>query len=211
MHIAVVLLWRDVTDGAGTSIAHNVGCGSQGNDLFFNSNVSPSAEQPAYQDLIASGWKVVPAENFHLPKAAPSNPCTNPPNTGPGTTSEPPTDPTTNPPETDPNTPPGPNALPDPDALPDLTIVGFDGTTTTDSLFLIWQTPNVGSTTFVRYGLSPTDLSQSTSTDSTLRVVHQVMVGGLAPQTRYYMQSVSIDAAGRVVESNIISKMTKSP
>jgi len=67
-HIALMLLWRK----AGSS--RDPLCGSAGNDLFFNSNVNPSAPRK-YNDLVARGWRVVPAHVFRIPRNEYMNPC----------------------------------------------------------------------------------------------------------------------------------------
>jgi len=70
--IALTLVWRKV---AGTSATKDASCGTSGDDLFWNSNVSPSAPTANYNDLVASGWKVPAAKNFLLPAGTGTNPC----------------------------------------------------------------------------------------------------------------------------------------
>lgn len=67
-HISNVMLMRKA-DVAG----QDVECGKGGNNYFFNEN--DSQPKQAYKDLIARGWKVVPKENFFIPKAESYNPC----------------------------------------------------------------------------------------------------------------------------------------
>jgi len=73
-HISAVVMWRpwpanplDVNDPL---------CGSSGNSLFFDSTQTPSTPQPAYNDLLARGWKPVAPTNYLLPfNTGANNPC----------------------------------------------------------------------------------------------------------------------------------------
>ena len=86
--------------------------------------------------------------------------------------------------------------------------MGFDATTTTSSIFAIWQT-SLPSTTIVLYGLSPDALDQMTALDTNLVTVHQMTISGLTGATPFYLKAISVDALGRITESPVIAKTTK--
>jgi hypothetical protein len=67
--IALTMLWRK----AGSS--RDPLCGAMGQDKFFDYRNNPSTPQKAYNDLLARGWKVVPANVFRLPRDEYMNPC----------------------------------------------------------------------------------------------------------------------------------------
>lgn len=68
-HIAMILMWRPWNGSAADPAG-----GQAGNDLYFNSNVTPSVPQPAYNGLLARGWKPLSPSNFVLPNNE-ENPC----------------------------------------------------------------------------------------------------------------------------------------
>jgi hypothetical protein len=70
-HIALTMLWRKKD----ANTPDEPLCGASGNDLFFDSTQTPSAPQPAYNDLLSRGWNVVKPENFRLPDDELFNPC----------------------------------------------------------------------------------------------------------------------------------------
>lgn len=70
-HISLIPMWRKVSP----TTTPEPRCGQLGNNLFFDYN-NNSAPQPAYNDLLARGWKPIAAENWHLPAFAIFNPCT---------------------------------------------------------------------------------------------------------------------------------------
>ncbi len=74
-HIAMVLMWRPWTADLDANPRDPLD-GQSGNSLFFDSTKSPSQPLKAYNDLLARGWKVIPPENFNLPDAGQTNPCT---------------------------------------------------------------------------------------------------------------------------------------
>lgn len=63
-HISLILLWRPYPNDA-TQIEDPL-CGQLGNNLYFDSNVTPSRPMPAYQALLDRGWRPVAPENFYL-------------------------------------------------------------------------------------------------------------------------------------------------
>ncbi|OFZ84891.1 MAG: hypothetical protein A2603_11850 [Bdellovibrionales bacterium RIFOXYD1_FULL_55_31] len=71
-HISLVMLWRLVEPGESLK---DPSCGKQGNALFFDSTKIPPAPQPEFQNLLKRGWKVMNPENFFLPGAVKTNPC----------------------------------------------------------------------------------------------------------------------------------------
>jgi hypothetical protein len=74
-HIALIAMWRKVSDSETTAPNEPLcGQGAGDNEFFFDSNVSPSQPQQAYNDLLARGWKPIAMENFELPNNA-QNPC----------------------------------------------------------------------------------------------------------------------------------------
>jgi hypothetical protein len=72
-HIALVMLWRRVSDPS--THALDSLCNRTGQSLFFNSATTPSTPQTAYHDLMGRGFQVVGAENFLLPTDTERNPC----------------------------------------------------------------------------------------------------------------------------------------
>ncbi|MBS1961172.1 MAG: hypothetical protein JST04_03070 [Bdellovibrionales bacterium] len=70
-HIALTMMWRKAGSASSAKDAY---CGQSGNDLFWNSNVTPSAPTSKYNDLVSRGWKVPSPENFILP-AGSTNTC----------------------------------------------------------------------------------------------------------------------------------------
>lgn len=201
MHIAAMVLWREWPEG--TDAYKDPLDGVSGNDTFFNSGVSPSQPQVKYQQLLARGWRPVPAANFFLPSEVPANPCPEQP--------EDPTDPVdptdpTNP--TDPVDPTDPGTE-NPQPTGPWVIQGFDGTTTANSTSLIWTTNGVATTTKVYYGLSATNLDRSVDLGSATTQVHSVAVTGLTSGTTYYFRAESRDANGKVETSTVIAKTTK--
>jgi hypothetical protein len=184
MHIAAMILWREWPEEAGAWLDPLEG--AAGNDLFFDSNQTPSAPRDAYHQLLARGWKPVPAANFFLPAAAPSNPC----------------------PET-PDLPTDEEETEEPAPIGNIMISGFDGTTTATTAFLIWQTPGYASTTKVYWGTSPANLVQEVELGTSTTIVHQIEIRNLSPLTTYYFRAESTDANGNTVSSGVIQKKTK--
>jgi hypothetical protein len=78
-HIALVLLYRYVKKQEKSNGKHAMEaepyCKKSGNALFFDSNKVPSAPQKAWKEMMARGWKVVPASNFYIPGDRERNPC----------------------------------------------------------------------------------------------------------------------------------------
>jgi hypothetical protein len=95
-HVALMLLWRRVIPAvvtASEASAFHMGCscgschpgphpgleeelcGRYGNDLFFDSRVSPPRPQPAWWELVSRGWGVVPSRNYYLSPGSAPNPC----------------------------------------------------------------------------------------------------------------------------------------
>ncbi len=70
-HISLIPLWRKV-DSITTP---ELRCGQTGNRLFFDYD-NNSQPQPAYNDLLARGWKPISADNWNMPGYALFNPCT---------------------------------------------------------------------------------------------------------------------------------------
>lgn len=71
-HIALSLVWRKV---ANMGAANDAYCGLTGNDVFWNTNVVPSAPTAKFDDLVARGWTIPSAKNFVLPPSVRTNPC----------------------------------------------------------------------------------------------------------------------------------------
>ena len=197
MHIAAMVLWREWPEAP--NAYKDPLDGASGNDKFFNSGVSPSQPLAAYQDLLARGWRPVPAANFFLPSEVPANPCPEEPAEEP----EEPTDPNdpTDPGEEEPQEPQQPTGP--------WVIQGFDGTTTTNSASLIWTTNGMATTTKVYYGLSEENLDRSVDLGTATTQVHSVAVTGLQSATTYYFRAESRDSSGKVLQSAVIHKTTK--
>lgn len=74
-HISLVVLKRKLADGEDPHAPiMDAQCGQQGNGMYFNSNVVPSAPQPTYYNMLTRGWKALDNENYYFPEQA-SNPC----------------------------------------------------------------------------------------------------------------------------------------
>lgn len=74
-HISLVVLKRKLESSEDPNApAMDVQCGRQGNSMYFNSTVVPSAIQPTYYDMLTRGWKALDNENYYFPEQA-SNPC----------------------------------------------------------------------------------------------------------------------------------------
>lgn len=71
-HISMVMLWRPAQ---AKTLGKDPSCGLTGNDTFFDFN-NKSAPQKAYKDLLARGWRPIPAGNYFLPASEDINPCT---------------------------------------------------------------------------------------------------------------------------------------
>lgn len=82
-HIAFQLLWRRVSSTATSAQLRDSSCDKSGNDLWFDSNQTPSVAQAEYRGLLNRGWKVLGVKNFQLPEAIAENPCAPKPG-GPG-------------------------------------------------------------------------------------------------------------------------------
>jgi hypothetical protein len=75
--VALTLLYRKVPFLYGISLK-DPSCGLKGDDLFFNSKHEPPKPTLVWKALELTGWKPVPAQNFHLPAQIPNNPCSRP-------------------------------------------------------------------------------------------------------------------------------------
>jgi hypothetical protein len=176
-HIAFTLLWRP---WPASNEWQDPMDGQTGNDLYFDYNERPSAPKPAWQGILARGWRVIDAANFALPAGAPENNC------------------------------PPPSEEEEPAANPTLfAITGFDATTGTNNIAIIWQTVGTPSTSRVRYGLSEGNLDRSADLGSSMATVHTMGISGLLPGTAYYLQAESTNSAGDTVRSGVIRKVTK--
>jgi hypothetical protein len=82
-------------------------------------------------------------------------------------------------------------------------IQNFDGTPGRTAVFLVWDTPNVSSTSQIAYGVTPA-LGSQTAVDTTMVTSHTMVVSGLPSSTTYYFQAISTDAVGRVAYSQLI-------
>lgn len=67
-HIALVMMWRPAQAGK------DVQCDQQGTHMYFDPDHDSKPTQK-YKDLLARGWKPIPAENFFLPDQVEVNPC----------------------------------------------------------------------------------------------------------------------------------------
>ncbi|NUM88463.1 MAG: fibronectin type III domain-containing protein [Bdellovibrionales bacterium] len=91
----------------------------------------------------------------------------------------------------------------------DWQVMGFDGTTTPSSATMIWQTPGVSTRAVLRVGLSADNLTRSIDVPG-YATSQIVTVDGLAAGTVYYFQVDTYDATGKLVQSSVISKKTKT-
>jgi hypothetical protein len=89
-------------------------------------------------------------------------------------------------------------------------IKGFDGTTTTTSADIIWQTPGAETKATLKVGTSPDNLSLQSIDVTNYAETHLVPVNGLQPNTSYYFQVIAVDKAGKTMESVILHKRTKT-
>jgi len=70
-HISVIPMWRKVT----AETLAEPRCGQLGNSLFFDSN-NNSSPQPAYNELLSTGWKPIATDNWEIEGEGEFNPCT---------------------------------------------------------------------------------------------------------------------------------------
>ncbi len=89
-------------------------------------------------------------------------------------------------------------------------VTGFDGTSTSSSVSLIWQTTGTLTKGTVKVGLSAADLTLSSIDVPDFAASHIVGVTGLSPSTTYFFQVVAEDSDGGTVASNVIFKKTKA-
>ncbi|MGZ3741528.1 MAG: fibronectin type III domain-containing protein, partial [Bdellovibrionota bacterium] len=89
-------------------------------------------------------------------------------------------------------------------------LTGFDGTATSNSVSLIWQTGTVATSAVVHVGLSASDLSFMTVNVPTFATSHVQTVTGLNPNTTYFFQVTATDGNRTTISSGIISKTTKA-
>jgi len=71
-HISVIPMWRKITSAA--EVGSDPSCGVQGNSTYFDYN-NNSEPKPAYNNLLARGWKPLNSDNYELPNSIPINPC----------------------------------------------------------------------------------------------------------------------------------------
>jgi hypothetical protein len=194
-HIAAMILWRPWTAAQDVNALDPVD-GQSGNDLFFDSTQSPPSPRAAYTQLLARGWKVVPPANYYLPDETVVNPCPPATSTTDSATATATTTATST--ATSTATATATNA--------DLTLSGFDGTTTNSVANLIWTTNN-SATGVVHWGTSAADLSNEV-TEPTSGTTHQLQITGLTGATQYYFQAEATDGQTTVL-SPVIHKTTK--
>jgi hypothetical protein len=229
-HIALVLLWRKLSDVPVSGEFSDTACGKSGNDTFFDSNVVPPKAKALWTNMLARGWKVVSPDNFYLPEDGVVNPCPAPtptptpaPTPSPTATPAPTPAPTATPaptpaPTATPAPTPAPTATPAPTPVPtptpapevsEFSTFGFDAATANSSFFAIWQTPGNPSTSQVRYGLTPDRLDQVSNINPAYEESHGLQVDGLQSKTVYYIQAISRTQDGRTSYSQVIRKVTK--
>jgi len=90
------------------------------------------------------------------------------------------------------------------------TLTGFDGTATSNSVSLIWQTGTVATSAVVHVGLSASDLSFMTVNVPAFATSHVQTVAGLNPNTTYFFQVTATDGNRTTISSGVISKTTKA-
>jgi hypothetical protein len=210
MHIAAMVLWREWPSAANGY--KDPLDGREGNDLFFSSNTTPSKPLAAYEQLLARGWRPVPAANFFLPSEVPANPCPEEPtSTATDTNTNTSTETSTS---TDTNTTTGPGTSPgsqpeEPSVPSDWSITAFDVTTTADTASLIWSTAGVATSAKVYYGTSAGALNGTLDVSAATSGAHTATVSGLSRATLYYFRVEAKDANGKVVSSGVLQKATK--
>lgn len=69
-HISVIPMWRKVQPG---QVSPDPQCGQNGNNMYFDEFTSQP--KPAYNNLLARGWKPLNTSNYSLPESAIFNPC----------------------------------------------------------------------------------------------------------------------------------------
>ena len=89
-------------------------------------------------------------------------------------------------------------------------VMGLDGTTTTNGATIIWQTPGVATKGVLHVGLSPDALNLQTIEANSFLESQILSVSGLDADTVYYFAVDTIDANGKVASSAVISKRTKA-
>lgn len=75
-HISLIVLFRPWPEDPNDM--NDISCGKMGNDLYFDYKSDPPAPQPAYEDLLARGWKVLTPDNYMIPDLSAENPCNTP-------------------------------------------------------------------------------------------------------------------------------------
>lgn len=89
-------------------------------------------------------------------------------------------------------------------------ISGFDGTTTSSEVHLIWVTTGAETKATVMVGTDPSDLTLMQLSENTYSSgSHMFTVNGLQANTVYYVKVIAADNTGKTVESSVISKRTK--
>lgn len=69
-HIALTMMWRPWNGSAS-----DAECGRNGNSRYFDWTVDPSAPTSTFNGMLSRGWRVMTADNFHLPPNVAENPC----------------------------------------------------------------------------------------------------------------------------------------
>lgn len=92
---------------------------------------------------------------------------------------------------------------------PQWSITGFEGSATTDTAHLIWNTSGYPTKGYVRYGTSPGSLTGKVS-EQAASLEHTLSVPGLQPDTLYYFQVVAADDRGREQESTVLALRTQT-
>jgi cephalosporin-C deacetylase-like acetyl esterase len=89
-------------------------------------------------------------------------------------------------------------------------LTGFDGTSTSSSVSLIWNTGTVATTGLIHVGLSASDLTLMTLNVTSATNAHVQTITGLTPGTTYFFQVDAADTFGTIHTSGVISKTTKA-
>lgn len=96
-----------------------------------------------------------------------------------------------------------------PPSNPPWEVVGVDGTSTSTTMTIFWQTQGVLANANLMVGTDPNNLDLITVNILEYEASHVVTITGLAPNTLYYFKAIATDEYGVEKISDIIAKETK--
>jgi hypothetical protein len=128
--IGLILLWRPIPAGAGSSALSDPACGRDEGDTYYFNEGTPDVASSNWIALLSRGWEVIPAANYYLPHGI-VNPCTEPsPSPSPSMSASPSPSPSASPhpsPSASPSASPHPSVSPSPAPSPSPSPTGNGG------------------------------------------------------------------------------------